>query len=73
MYFCSNASYLYVSVYFNGGNSHRLLNCSLTCLSEPDVGMAEKDAHRFFLQLIAAVVSEANLWVDVTFCMCFFC
>lgn len=28
--------------------------------------MAEKDAHRFFQQLIAAVVSEANLCVDVT-------
>lgn len=29
------------------------------------MGMAEKDAHRFFKQLIAAVVSEANLCVDL--------
>lgn len=28
---------------------------------EPDVGMPEKDAHRFFKQLIAAVVSKFRL------------
>lgn len=28
---------------------------------EPDVGMPEKDAHRFFQQLIAAVVSGLNV------------
>lgn len=44
----------------------RLLKCSLTVILEPDVGMAERDAHRFFQQLIAAVVSEANLNLDVT-------
>uniref|UniRef100_A0A8P4GAS3 non-specific serine/threonine protein kinase n=1 Tax=Dicentrarchus labrax TaxID=13489 RepID=A0A8P4GAS3_DICLA len=38
------------------GYLFRLLKlCSLTLISEPDVGMAEKDAHRFFQQLIAAV------------------
>jgi len=32
--------------------------CHLTLiLTEPDVGMPEKDAHRFFQQLIAGVVS----------------
>ncbi len=40
---------------------------------EPDVGMAEKDAHRFFQQLVGAVVSEAGLYVDVTLCACFCC
>lgn len=30
-------------------------------LKEPDVGMPERDAHRFFLQLISAVVGEVNL------------
>lgn len=34
------------------------------------MGMAEKDAHRFFQQLIAAVVSESNLCVEVSFCTC---
>lgn len=33
-----------------------------TFLKEPDVGMPEKDAHRFFLQLISAVVGGAKLW-----------
>lgn len=50
-----------------------VIECSLTFLKEPDVGMAEKDAHRFFQQLISAMVSEANLGVDVTFCTCFCC
>lgn len=35
--------------------------CFQTFLKEPDVGMPEKDAHRFFLQLISAVVGEAHL------------
>lgn len=41
-----------------------LWKCSHLIL-EPDVGMAEKDAHRFFQQLIAAVVSETKLFVGV--------
>lgn len=41
--------------------------CFQTFLKEPDVGMAEKDAHRFFVQLISAVVSEVNLCSDVIF------
>lgn len=45
--------------------SFRLLKCSLTFTLEPDVGMQEKDAHKFFQQLIAAVVSETDLCVDV--------
>lgn len=32
------------------------------------MGMAEKDAHRFFQQLIAAVVSETNISVGMTSC-----
>lgn len=32
---------------------------------EPDVGMPEKDAHRFFQQLVGAVVREARLCVCV--------
>lgn len=38
-----------------------LFSLSLLFLSEPDVGMAEKDSYRFFQQLKAAVVNEANL------------
>ena len=61
---------LYVVVYLDGGHLFRLLKCFI---SEPDVGMAEKDAHKFFQQLMAAVVSEANLCVDLTFCCCVYC
>lgn len=42
-----------------------LIKCSRTFILEPDVGMAEKDAHKFFKQLIAAVVSEVNMCVDL--------
>lgn len=39
----------------------RFFLCFPTLLKEPDVGMPERDAHRFFLQLISSVVGEANL------------
>lgn len=44
--------------------SRRLLNAYdvfFLLFLEPDVGMPEKNAHRFFLQLISAVVGEAYL------------
>lgn len=43
----------------------RLLKDVLLFILEPDLGMVEKEAHRLFQQLIAAVVSETNLRVDV--------
>lgn len=46
-----------------------LLTCCFpTFLTEPDVGMPERDAHRFFLQLMSAVVGEANMWWRVLLC-----
>lgn len=53
----------YVNIYTCTVNRGTLIiiNSSLTFILEPDVGMAEKDAHRFFKQLMAAVVSKARL------------
>lgn len=38
-------------------NNLSYLKCHLFTVTEPDVGMPEKEAHRFFQQLIAGVVS----------------
>lgn len=46
-------------------------NFLFSVIVEPDVGMPEPDAHRFFQQLIAAVVSGLKLGLNIVSCSCF--